>query len=328
MKDKEVMQRLRAWTASAEAGDVGAMEALGAYYDAVRPETMMSRERLGRWLGAAAQAGSAQAAMRLAQAIADGRSTPGMAGMAGSPMAVYEALVDQAMRGGVPMAAYLVARKATTFEARMALMEEPARQGCPEALRYFALALFDSGEVERAEPWLRRFLAMEEAAAQTGKSPYTPLGKRFWRMTRDESEMEFLPDAGTVWRLGVCRERAGDVEEAVRLFRRVIAGEGLYGDGYVPTRPVKGMSGWERPLRSIHASTYFNGNDFKSESKAHLVWMAEQGLIEPPDFTEEQLDEQGKGELEQLRHPKPVVEEDDAAYIARCRARMRRRRGR
>ena len=53
MKDKEVMQRLRAWTASAEAGDVGAMEALGAYYDAVRPETMMSRERLGRWLGAA-----------------------------------------------------------------------------------------------------------------------------------------------------------------------------------------------------------------------------------------------------------------------------------
>ena len=36
-KDKELEQRLRAWTEAAEAGDVSAMEALGAYYDELRP---------------------------------------------------------------------------------------------------------------------------------------------------------------------------------------------------------------------------------------------------------------------------------------------------
>ena len=69
MMDESMKRRLAAWTREAEAGDVGAMEALAFHYDAVRPETLASRERMGRWLGAAAKAGSAQAAFRLAEAL-------------------------------------------------------------------------------------------------------------------------------------------------------------------------------------------------------------------------------------------------------------------
>ena len=95
---------------------------------------------------------------------------------------------------------------------------------------------------------------MEEAAAQAGKSPYTQLVNRFVRMYGpDEDPGPFLPDPGAVWRLGVCRERAGDLAEAVRFFRRVAAGEGLAGDGYVPLVPMPGNTGWEKPARRMDA---------------------------------------------------------------------------
>lgn len=316
-KDKELEQRLRAWTEAAEAGDVSAMEALGAYYDELRPESMSSRERLGRWLGAAAKAGSVQAAFRLANAMAWGRSTPWLAGIDGTHEEVYLGLLRQAMEGGVPMATYTLARKAA-FPACFELMGRAACQGVPDAVREVAMTLFDLGLVERSEPWLRRFIAMEEAAAQAGKSPYTQLVNRFVRLYGpDEDPGPFLPDPGALWRLGVCRERAGDIAEAVRLFRRVAAGEGLANDGYVPLVPMPGNTGWEKPARRMDAESFFGGAyDFKGEAQAHLLWLAEQGLIESPDFSEDVLGRQGRWELELLRHPERAKERFPASVLA------------
>lgn len=303
MMDESMKRRLAAWTREAEAGDVGAMEALAFHYDAVRPETLASRERMGRWLGAAAKAGSAQAAFRLAEALLCGRSTPGLAGLEGSPREAHLALMRQAAAGGVPMAMYILSQSAP-FPEWLELLARAACRGVPEALRDLSLLLFDAGRADLAEPWLRRLTALEAAAARTGRSPYTWHPADLTRMWGPRKEPPFLPDPGALWRLGVCRERAGDVDGAMRLFWRVASRKGLSGDAYTLRVRLPGGKGCVKLTRRVDGRAFFSClNNFKGEARAHLLWMAGQGLVAPPSFTEANLGRQGRLEMGLLRHP-------------------------